>query len=62
VPEDTYQATFETEAEGWTNVFIPWHEFGECRLHGAAAPVTVILCVLFLAVAVVAYAAHMPRP
>ncbi|KAI7841291.1 hypothetical protein COHA_004910, partial [Chlorella ohadii] len=27
VPEDTYQATFETEAEGWTNVFIPWHEF-----------------------------------
>lgn len=28
VPEDTYQATFETEAEGWTNVFIPWHEFG----------------------------------
>ncbi|PRW55975.1 nadh:ubiquinone oxidoreductase complex i intermediate-associated 30 [Chlorella sorokiniana] len=27
VPEDTYQATFETEPEGWTNVFIPWHEF-----------------------------------
>ena len=28
VPEDTYQATFETEADGWTTVFLPWHEFG----------------------------------
>ncbi|KAL4457749.1 hypothetical protein ABPG75_012614 [Micractinium tetrahymenae] len=27
-PEDTYQATFETQASGdWTTVFIPWHEF-----------------------------------
>ncbi len=26
-PEDTYQATFDTRADGWTDVYLPWHEF-----------------------------------
>ncbi|GIL67255.1 hypothetical protein Vafri_20690 [Volvox africanus] len=27
IPESTYQATFDTEAGQWTDVYLPWHNF-----------------------------------